>query len=69
MHGRVKVKTSAQQQEEKRIEREGKLKSYRLVSNRVHIFMISLVLFSDVDISLKKYLLRQLATITDNISS
>jgi len=29
MHGRVKVKTSAQQQEEKRIEREGKLKSYR----------------------------------------
>jgi len=29
MHGRVKVKSTAQQQEEKRIEREGKLKSYR----------------------------------------
>ena len=69
MHGRVKVKTSAQQQEEKRIEREGKLKSYRLVSNRVHIFMISPILFSDVNIGLKQYLLKQFATITDNISS
>ena len=69
MHGRVKVKTSAQQQEEKRIEREGKLKSYRLVSNRVHSFMILPVLFSDVDIGLKQYLLKQFATITDNISS
>ena len=69
MHGRVKVKTSAQQQEEKRIEREGKLKSYRLDSNRVHIFMILPILFSDVDIGLKQYLLKQLATITDNISS
>jgi len=29
MHGRVKVKTTAQQQEEKRVEREAKLKSYR----------------------------------------
>ena len=68
MHGRVKVKTSAQQQEEKRIEREGKLKSYRLVSNRVHIFMISPILFSDVDIGLQQYLPKQIATITDNIS-
>ena len=32
MHGRVKVKSTAQQQEEKRIEREGKLKSYRFAS-------------------------------------
>ena len=64
MHGRVKVKTSAQQQEEKRIEREGKLKSYRLVSNQVASF-----LFSDVNITLKQYLLKQFATITDNISS
>ena len=69
MHGRVKVKTSAQQQEEKRIEREGKLKSYRSVSNQVHSSMILPILFSDVDIGLKQYLLKQLATITDNISS
>ena len=32
MHGRVKVKSTAQQQEEKRIEREGKLKSYRFAN-------------------------------------
>ena len=69
MHGRVKVKTSAQQQEEKRIEREGKLKSYRLVSNRIHIFMILPILFSDVKIGLEQYLPKLLASITDNISS
>ena len=69
MHGRVKVKTSAQQQEEKRIEREGKLKSYRLVSNRVHIFMMLPILFSDMNIALKQYFPKLLAAITDNVSS
>ena len=69
MHGRVKVKTSAQQQEEKRIEREGKLKSYRLVSNQVHSSMISPILFSDVNIGVKQYLPKLFASITDNILS
>ena len=42
MHGRVKVKSTAQQQEEKRIEREGKLKSYRSAITSFNLLYMSL---------------------------
>ncbi len=35
MHGRLKVKTTEQQEKEKKVERAAKLKSYRQVCNKM----------------------------------
>ncbi len=54
MHGRLKVKTTEQQEKEKKVERAAKLKSYRQVCNQMFghkIFFIIMVLKSFTFIS------------------